>query len=120
VERIGVHKVPHFTTEAHSKLRRVAGLDHFLPRVFAEEPSRQKVRGELTLGMSRRHVDDQPLYLSVGYLLEGFRHLGVVPATDKRRPHGAHKGHKLVPSGLPRLHFLQFVELEEQLLLLSL
>ena len=59
--------------------------------------------------MTRRHVDDEALKLPARHPLEGFGHLGVVPATNECRPDLAHEGHELVPALLLALEPLKLL-----------
>ena len=65
----------------------MGGLDDLLMRIFTQKPRRKQVRGKFRLGMSWRHVDNQPFTLPVGYPFKRFRHLSMMPTHDKLGPH---------------------------------
>jgi hypothetical protein len=56
-----VDQIPHLAAKPNSQFRVVGGLNDLELRVSAQKPRWHEVAGELRLGMTRRHVDNQPL-----------------------------------------------------------
>ena len=65
----------------------MCGLNHLLIRKLPQEPSREEVTRKLTLRVTERHVDDQPLAFPIGHTLESICHQSVMLAFDKGWPH---------------------------------
>ena len=116
--RLGIHKVTHLTAKAHRQLRRVRALDDLLMGVLTKEPCGEQVAGKLGLGMPGRHVDNKALALAPSHALERVCHLGVVPPSNKGRPHFPHEGKEVVLAQLAALQLGQLFQLSQQPLLL--
>ena len=115
---LAVDQVSDLATEVHRQLSSVSGLDDLLVWVAAHEPRRKVDRGKLRLRMSRRHVDDQALALTIRHALKCVSYDFVVPATNKARPHTLHEVKECLLGLLSALSLLQVIQHLEQLTLL--
>ena len=115
---IRLYEVPHLTTKANRQFGSVCRLNDLLLGKSTQKPSRQEVRSELRLGVTRRHVDNQPLQLTFCNPFKGFRHDLMVPTTNKTGPHHLHKGQEFVLRCLLVLSLLKFGQKIQQLSLL--
>ena len=112
------HKVSNLPAKVHRQISSVRRLNHFLVRVLAKEPARQKKRSKLTLRMSRAKVDDQSLQLTFRNLLKLLGHHRMVPPMNKPRPHLLHIRHEALLALLPLQSILVVLHLLQQLLLI--
>ena len=99
------HEVPRLAAKSDGKFGVVRGLNDLQLGVTAKEPSRHQVAGKLGLGVSRRHVDDEPLELSPRHLLELLGDDPVVPPFDEVLVDVVRKRHEVFLSLLAKLKF---------------
>jgi len=85
----------------------VGGLNDLLVGVLTQKPSWEQVGSKLTLGMPRRHVDDEAFEIAINHALKGFGDNPVMPALDEGGPDILHKTQKGLSGNFPSFDSFQ-------------